>query len=100
MNNKREVIFDMPDTYGRYRVVCQFGFDHYIYYAWWGLLQKEIDWKLWPWSKSRKKWVEIDRCWWSKEITSLEQLKKNAELFYDENVELYNRITQRAMNLK
>lgn len=96
---KREIIFDMPTTYGIYRVVCRFGYDIHVNYAWWGHLQQQVEYKKWPWSKPSTKWVEIERCWWSKEISNIATLKLNAEKLYDENVEMLRRITNTAMNL-
>lgn len=75
MKHKREIIFDMPETHGKYRVVCRFGYDSIVYYAWWGHLQKQYRYKLWPWSKPRFKWFEIDECWWSTNPLTMEQKK-------------------------
>jgi hypothetical protein len=97
---KREVIFEMPKTFGVYRMVCRFGYDSFVSYAWWGHLQKQYSYRFWPWGKKRFKWYEVDSCWWSKEITTMEDLKKRAESFYDKNVELFHRLRQRAIDLK
>ena len=94
----REIIFEMPKTYGIYRVVCRFGYDNTIPYAWWGHLQKQIEYRFL--FKKKIKWVEVDRCWWSSEFNSINELKKNAEKFYDEKVELLPRILNKAINLK
>lgn len=98
--NKREIIFDMPEKFGNYRMVCRIGYNYIINYAWWGHLQKQITYKPWPWSKPKQKWVEIDRCWWSTEVTSIDNLKKKAEDFYDEIVELTHRVFKKQIGIK
>lgn len=96
----REVIFEMPETYGKYRVLCQFGYHRYVNYAWWGYLQKQRVKKPLLWGKPKIVWDTIDECWWSKEMISMDQLKEYAIKFYDENIELPIRVNQRAMSLK
>lgn len=96
---QREVIFDMPKTHGDYRMVCRFGYDHMINFAWWGHLQKKVVKKPFFWGKPKEVWKNIDQCWWSGEITSIEQLKHNATKFYDTNVEMPMRIIGRAMSI-
>lgn len=98
-NGKREIIFDMPSAYGKYRMVCQFGYHYIVYYAWWGHLQKQVISKRFPWSKPKEKWVEVKSCWWSSDIKTMQQLKDKANKFYDENIELHIRIRETAMNL-
>lgn len=98
--DKREIIFDMPNTYGEYRVVCRFGYDSLVDYAWWGYVQKKVTFKLWPWGKGKELWVEIDDRWWDKEIKTLAELKEHAIKLYDENIEAPIRVRQRAMSLK
>lgn len=97
---KREITFDMPSKFGTYRVVCRIGYDSMIPYAWWGYLQKQEMRKPWPWSKPRLKWFEIDRCWWSSEINSIEDLKKKAEKWYDEIIEMTPRLLKKGIELK
>lgn len=94
----REIIFDLLSKYGEYRVVCQFGHHSFVNYAWWGYLQKKHTYKTF-WGKKKERWVELDRCWWSKEITSLEQLEKNANKLYDDFVEAPIRRVERVMAL-
>jgi hypothetical protein len=96
---KREVIFEMPKTYGEYRMVCRFGFNEVVDYAWWGYLQKLITKKPLFWGKPKQVWVEIDRCWWSFDINSMEELKKAATKFYMGNVEAPILLNKKAMNL-
>lgn len=96
----REIIFEMPKTYGIYRVVCRFGYDYTIPYAWWGHLQKQVEYRFLLFGKKKLKWIEIDQCWWGKEFESVDSLKKSAEKFYDEKVELLPKVRNKAMNLK
>jgi len=97
--DKREVIFDMPSTYGKYRVVCQYGYHYLVNYAWWGYLEVELNRKRFPWSKPKSKWIEVEQCWWSKEIKTMEQLKEAATKLYDENIEMPIRMRETAINL-
>ena len=99
MRDKREVIFDMPDTYGKYRMVCRFGYHDIVDYAWWGFLQKEITTNGFLWVKPKNKWVDVDQCWWCIDINSIEQLKSKATEFYHETVELVPIMKQKAMNI-
>ncbi len=94
--NKREVIFQICD---KYRMVCRFGYSHIVPTAWWGYLQQEITYKPWPWSIPTKKWCEIDYCWWDRAINSMDELKKCSMDFYDEKVEMPQRIINKAMSL-
>lgn len=94
---KREIIFDMPDTYGKYRMVCRFGYDNLIDYAWWGHLQKRITVRFLFGKKEI--WHEVNQCWWSFDINSMEELKKAAYNFYDERVELPMRLKEKAMSI-
>jgi len=100
MIQKREIIIEVPNqTYGHYRVVCQFGYNNIVNTHWWGYLQIQTLTKRWPWSKSKLTWEEVDRCWWYKHPEDLDDLKRKAMDFYDENVELEQRIIQKAMSL-
>lgn len=95
---KREEIFIMenPD----YRVVCRFGYDEWIDFAWWGHIQRKVKYKKWLlFGEIKERWTEIHQCWWSKEMTSIEDLKSSAERFYDEKVCLKKRIAKQAMEL-
>jgi len=96
---KREIIFEMPETYGKYRVVCRYGHDYHVDYAWWGHLQRQVLKKPLLWGKVKEIWVEVDKCWWSKEFDSMENLKESAAKFYDENIELPIRLREKAMLL-
>lgn len=96
---KREVIFEMPDT-SEYRVVCRYGYDSMVNFAWWGHIQKKIYYKKWIFFGERMwKWHEVDRCWWSKEIETMDALKNAATKFYDETILLIPRLTKKAMEL-
>lgn len=98
---KKEIIFEMPKTYGDYRMKCRFGYDRIIYYAWWGHLEQKIFRRRWLglFGKKQEVWVEINSCWWSSEIKTTQDLEKAATKFYDENIEVYHRLSQQAMNL-
>lgn len=96
---KREVIFDMPNTYGEYRMVCRYGYSDIVYYAWWGHLQRQIVKKPLFWGKIKHIWVEVGKCWWASDINTMEQLKEKAAKFYDEHVELPKRLLKTAMTL-
>jgi len=99
--DKREIVFDMQSTCGTYRVVCRIGYDYTIPYAWWGHIQKQIEYKrFFFFGKTKTTWVEIDQCWWSKEFDSIADLKKSAEKFYDERVEMLPRVKNKALSLK
>ena len=75
---KREIIFEVQND-DNYRVVCRYGYDNVINFAWYGHLQKKyIVKKYLLFGKKIIKWHEIDRRWWSDEITSIEQLKQKA----------------------
>ena len=96
---KREIVFDMPNT-TEYRVVCRFGFNSIINFAWWGHLQKKVYYKKWLFFGEKQwRWYEIDNCWFSKEKNNIEELKKSAIDFYDKKVLLKQRIIKRAMEL-
>lgn len=96
---KREIIIQPKDT-DQYRIVCRFGYDYSIDYAWWGHLQKKTKVKKWIFfGEEREKWTEIQRCWWSKEINTTEELEKLALDLYDENILLPKRLVQKAMSL-
>jgi len=99
VEGKREVIFDMPDTYGKYRMVCRFGCSYIIDYAWWGHLQKEVMRKKFPWSNPTPKWIEIDQCWWCRKINNIEELKSAASKFYRETVELIPELKKKALSI-
>lgn len=98
---KREIIFEMPKTYGDYRMKCRFGYDYVVYYAWWGHLEKKIYRRKWLgiFGKLKEVWIEVDKCWWSFDIKTIQDLKKAAAKFYDERVEMEKRICQQAINL-
>ncbi len=99
--NKREVVFDMPSTYGKYRVVCRIGYSYSISYAWWGHIQKQVEYKRFLFfGKKKQKWVEVDDGWWSTTFNSLDDLKKAAEKFYYDSVELLPSIKNKLLNLK
>lgn len=99
--DKREIVFDMPNTYGTYRMVCRIGYDSSIAYAWWGHLEEYVSFKRFLFfGKLVNKWVEVDKCWWSKEIDSVEELKKRATAFYELTIELCPRLIKKAVDLK
>lgn len=96
---KREVIFEAPDT-NEYRIVCRYGYDSTVNYAWWCHIEKKIYYKKWLFFGEKKwKWLEIDRCWWSKEIATMDILKESALKFFDETVLLIPRLAKQAMEL-
>ena len=97
---KIEIIFEIPDN-ENFRMVCQFGYDSIIDFAWYGHLQQKTEVKKYLFfGKKITKWVEIDQCWWSFKIESVEHLKKCALKFYDEKFILLKRLLQEAMDLK
>ena len=97
-----EKIFKMKPYKGvDYRVVCTFGDNNHITYAWWGYLQQKVKYKKYLlFGDIKEKWIEINRCWWSTDITNLKELKSKATKLYDENVCLGDRLYQEAINLK
>ena len=96
---KREVIFQIPDM-DEYRIVCRYGYDNVINFAWWGHIQKKAYYKKWIFFGEEKwEWFEIDRCWWSQEIDTMEVLKNSAYKFFDEKVLLFPRLNKKAMEL-
>lgn len=101
METRREIIFDMPSYKGNdYRVLCRFGYDSFINFAWWGFVQKKVTFKKWGFfGPTIEKWIELDKCWWSKEINNREDLEKISHDFYDETVLRHDRIVERAMSI-
>jgi hypothetical protein len=101
MERKKEIIFNMSDYNGNsYRVVCRFGYHSFINMSWWGYIQKKTTHKKWTlFGPIVEKWIEIDRCWWSKEIVDRESLERSAINFYDERILLPDRMVERAMNI-
>jgi len=98
-SSKKEIFFNVPDTED-YRVVCRFGYDHIVNFAWWGHLQKKVYYKKWIFFGCQKqKWVEIDSCWWSRDIKTRDDLKKAALEFYDESILLFQRLLTKAMGI-
>lgn len=89
---KREIIFEAPET-EEYRIVCRFGYDDDIPYAWWTFIQKKVYYKKFIFfGETKWKWGEIHRCWWNKEFKTMDELKKSAYKFYDEKILSYPRI--------
>lgn len=96
---KREVIFKAPNSED-YRIVCRYGYDSMVYYAWWCHIQKKVYYKKWIfWGEKKFKWQEVDRCWWSKDFESINDLEKSALKFFDRVVLLIPRLTKKAMEL-
>jgi hypothetical protein len=101
MNNnmKREVIFEVPNM-DEYRIVCRFGYSHTLPYVWWCHIEKKIYYKKWKFFGEKKyKWYEVDRCWWTKDIKSMDCLKKYSLDFFDDRVLLIPRIIKEAMEI-
>lgn len=97
---RREVIFDVKNN-SEYRVVCRFGYADFIDFAWWGHIQKKYYYKKYLFIGERKfRWIEIDRCWWRKDINTMDELNKAAIDFFDEIVLMPIRIKEKAINLK
>jgi hypothetical protein len=96
---KREIMFEIPDT-TEYRVLCRYGYDEIINFAWWGYVQKKYYYKKFIFFGEQKwKWVEIDRCWWSKSFENIEELKDASFKLYDQKVLLIPRLNKKAMEL-
>lgn len=97
---KREVIFPAPDN-DEYRVVCRFGYDSIVTWAWYGHLQRRISFKKWIFfGETKSIWTEVTRCWWNKTIDSMDELEDRALDLYDETIALPIRLKEKAMNLK
>ena len=97
---KREIIFEIPDN-ENFRIVCRFGYNRFIYFAWFSHLEQKKEIKKYLFfGKKITKWIEVDRCWWSSDIKSIEQLKDKSLEFYDEKIMLPKRLLQEAMDLK
>lgn len=96
---KREIIFDIPDN-PEYRAVCRFGYECFIPFAWFCHIQKKRYYKKWLFfGEIRFKWIEVDRCWWKKQISTMDDLKKSAMSFYEETVLWMPRLVKQAMEL-
>lgn len=97
---KRELIFEIPNN-DNYRVVCRYGYNNFINFAWFGHLQEKYFVKKYLFfGKKITKWHEIDKCWWSSEIESVDKLKEIALKLYEDNVMVRVRLDEEAMNLK
>ena len=83
---KREIIFPIQG-YKEYRVACRIGYSDLIPWAWHAHIEKRVAYKKYfLFGEIKYKWVEIDHCWFSKTIESVEQLKEKALDFYDEKI--------------
>ena len=102
MENKRIIIFDLPEYEGKeFRAYCHFGYHYLINNNWWVEIQVKV---------FRKKyilfgpnvffrWSKIYECWLANNPDTMDQLRIKCEKIYDENILMPNRIRQRAMDL-
>lgn len=100
-DKKRIIIFDMEPYKGNdYRVVCKFGFHSIINFSWWSHIEKKITVKkYWFFGPKIDKWVEVNRCWYSDEINSIDELKDVSIKFYEESIMYLDKVIEKAMSI-